>query len=127
MVKLGVPHLDKEHEEIIQQLDLLVGIMASNVRYVDKHIAASDLIKTIVEHITRHFTDEEMYMKSIMFNLEEHANEHRRIKDKFSKFLKDSMNFGMEEYNIKVAAFAEEFRELIGKHIDDFDAKISRK
>jgi len=127
MVKLGVPYLDEEHENIMRDVNKVLDILTSNIDHDGKRNMSLKIITAASKHVSTHFNDEEAYMRSIShYEAEKHSEEHIRIKNIFVEFLKKIHKLTIDEYDKTVLNFTLEFKEIITNHIDTYDARIQK-
>ena len=62
---IGVPHLDAQHRALFKTMDRVKDILMKDDYERNKRLC-KEAIKFFVDHASRHFSDEEEYMRSIM-------------------------------------------------------------
>lgn len=81
---IGVPHLDAQHRALFKTIDRVKDILMKDDYERNKRLC-KEAIKFFEDHASRHFSDEEEYMRSIHFaNYEPHKAQHDAIRKTFS-------------------------------------------
>ena len=63
---IGVPHLDAQHRALFKTIDRVKDILMKDDYERNKRLC-KEAIKFFEDHASRHFSDEEEYMRSIHF------------------------------------------------------------
>lgn len=78
---IGVPHLDAQHRALFKTMDRVKDILMKDDYERNKRLC-KEAIKFFGDYASRHFSDEEAYMRSIHFaNYELHKAQHDAIKE----------------------------------------------
>ena len=86
---IGVPHLDAQHRALFKTIDRVKDILMKDDYERNKRLC-KEAIKFFEDHASRHFSDEEEYMRSIHFaNYEPHKAQHDAIKENLLLLEKD--------------------------------------
>ena len=79
---VGLPELDREHQQLFQLLDALEQIRAKG-----DPVFVGKVVNTLIEYVKQHFFHEETVMKNIGYpELESHRKQHRSFIDKAYDF-----------------------------------------
>ncbi|WP_291857945.1 bacteriohemerythrin [Marinilabilia sp.] len=116
---LNQPEIDHEHQSLFKLLnDFYQGLADGS----SKEKLAS-LIKGLLDYAKVHFSNEEVYMKSINFPaLEKHQQEHRAFITKASEFY-EKYSSGKMLLSIEVTNF---IKDWITNHIKTEDKQYAR-
>lgn len=107
--KIGIPHLDKDHREILIYL-LQMDPEREDLDY-----------SVISSYLREHLFKEEEYMRSIGFSgLQAHVDEHTRLSKEFTELV---MSPAMLDKDVRLKAINDIIADLV-HHISTFDAMI---
>ncbi|MCI1966777.1 MAG: hemerythrin family protein [Oscillospiraceae bacterium] len=74
--KLGVPLIDKQHEELFRRVNDFVETVRKPVPWIEKSKTINETMDFMKDYVVSHFHDEEMYQKEIGYPA---RKEHRKI------------------------------------------------
>ena len=98
---IGVPHLDAQHRALFKTMDRVKDILMKDDYERNKRLC-KEAIKFLGDHASRHFSDEEAYMRSIHFaNYELHKAQHDAIKENLLLFEQDIIASDYSPQSIK--------------------------
>ena len=128
---IGVPHLDAQHRALFKTIDRVKDILMKDDYERNKRLC-KEAIKFFEDHASRHFSDEEEYMRSIHFaNYEPHKAQHDAIKENLLLLEKDILASDYSPQSIKhllgtmmacLAYHTIEIDSVIGKEIPRIDS-----
>lgn len=118
-LSLGVPHIDKQHQRLVQLANNLVAAIQTGM--------AEDILETLFrelrEYTMFHFQDEELYMNQIGFpESEAHAKTHEALK----KQVKEYQNKLMENRDVSPDSVLKFLKGWLVDHIIYKDLRIAR-
>lgn len=86
---IGVPHLDAQHKSLFSIIDRIKGILQENDDERHRRLC-KEALKFLELHTSRHFEDEEAYMRSIHCpTYEQHIAQHKAIVETLTSFKDD--------------------------------------
>ena len=98
---IGVPHLDAQHRALFKTMDRVKDILMKDDYERNKRLC-KEAIKFFGDYASRHFSDEEAYMRSIHFaNYELHKAQHDAIKENLLLFEQDIIASDYSPQSIK--------------------------
>jgi hemerythrin len=115
--KVGVPVIDREHQELIALINKAHAHMAEP----DSDVTISDFLGEIYAHIATHFDDEEQLMRAARYDqFEEHADEHARLLDE----MRDMMRDYEHRHQYKEDELFARLRDWFINHFKTHDARL---
>jgi len=81
----GIPKIDADHENLF----LIVNVLYDNVHNGQENVKLSPLLAALGEYVKRHFTAEELIMRSANYpSLSEHMEKHRALSRRVQSYIK---------------------------------------
>lgn len=115
-LKLGIPIIDREHEGLIQTLNLLYQKTLSN----EPAQTLKPILESLIEYTVKHFkTEEDLFKKYGYESTVEHTNEHDNLKSQVVKF-KEEFDQGNSHLGFELLDF---LRKWLTSHILISDRK----
>ena len=114
---MGVPELDKQHKELVRQLNEAIkhctGKKADEKKFYDKNTRNS------IDFLKNHFETEERLLSATKYDLlSKHKSAHKEMLKKLKKMNDDIEKNRVELDLFHVTAF---IKEMVMKHIKTFD------
>jgi len=92
----GIPRIDSDH----QNLFLIVNVLYDNVHSGQENIKLSPLLSALGEYVKKHFTAEELIMRSANYpNLSGHMEKHRALSRRVRGFVEQA-NENPQDVNV---------------------------
>lgn len=118
-LSLGVPHIDKQHQRLVQLSNNLVAAIQTGM--AEDILEA--LFKELREYTMFHFQDEELYMNQVGFpELDTHTKTHENLK----KQVKDYQNELMANRDVSPSEVLKFLKGWLVDHIIYEDLRIGR-
>jgi hemerythrin-like metal-binding protein len=126
MTKIGIAHIDKEHEKIIKELDKCIEVLEDeNIDFLHKSKTITLGVLEISSHVGKHFKEEEDLMMGLKYpRIQDHMNIHKDYSRLFANFLISINKSSMAEYESIVTTFLKFFKQKIIEHIETEDRMI---
>lgn len=118
-LSLGVPHIDKQHQRLVQLSNNLVAAIQTGM--AEDILEA--LFKELREYTMFHFQDEELYMNQVGFpELDAHTKSHESLKQQ----VKDYQNELLANRDVSPSDVLKFLKAWLVDHIIYEDLRISR-
>ena len=83
--KIGVPLIDKQHEELFSRVTAFVETVQSDRIWNEKMNKVNDTLEYMKDYVVTHFQEEEAYQKEIGYP---EAEQHRKIHQDMISFIR---------------------------------------
>lgn len=95
----GIAVIDKEHERLFELAEETYELLNNGILQ-NKTESLMTLISELIDYTRKHFSHEELYMKSIQYaHIEEHAAQHRQFEESLLQFDLDAIEDDFEGQN----------------------------
>lgn len=107
---LGVPHLDKAHEEVFSKVRRLLSVLSMN-DYEESRRVCNEILIDLEKNVLEHFHEEEMYM---IENEYRGYKNHKATHDHFLNVMLPSCRIELETSNFSERALREFSATILG-------------
>lgn len=122
--KLGVPLIDRQHEELFRRVTDFVETVRKPVAWEEKTRKVQETLDFMKEYVVTHFHDEEVYQRQIGYP---EADAHRKIHNGMVRYVADvSKQFEQNGCNEQlIQQFAGKLLAWLINHVASEDQKIA--